>query len=150
MILFPLNELPAYVGLHPGLKCLADYLATHPIWGLSDGRHEVDGSRLYLNVEVGTLVEPRQRRLEVHRRYMDLHLPLSGPEIIGWTPSTDLGTSDEPFDEARDIAFYTQEAQTYVRVMPGQALLLMPGEGHAPLVGSGQMRKVIAKLLVED
>ena len=56
--------------------------------------------------------------------------------------STPLGT----FDTQKDIQFFDDEPQTYYTLRPGQFTMLLPEDGHAPMVGEGHIRKIIVKV----
>ena len=85
-----------------------------------------------------------------HRRYIDIHFPLSGSERVGWSPLEALAaeSSREPFDVARDFALYDLPAATYFDVVPGLFYIMYPEDAHAPIIGSGTLRKLVAKVRI--
>ena len=60
-----------------------DFLCRPDVATLAPGRHEIDGDRCWANVQDATLVPPGERKLEAHRKYVDVQAPLTGPETIG-------------------------------------------------------------------
>ena len=141
MILDELSRLRAYSLLHPRLALLADYLEQHDLTNASAGRIEIDGERLFINVDDAEM-RPREAQIhEVHRRYIDVHFPLSGTEICGWSPLSSLSEPLVPYDEP---------AQTYFAVQPGQFYICFPDDAHAPIIGEGTLRKLVAKVLIAD
>ena len=48
----------------------------------------------------------------------------------------------------RDFALYAQKASTYFTVKPGQFYIMFPEDAHAPIIGNGTLRKLIAKVRV--
>lgn len=60
----------------------------------------------------------------------------------------DLGEPDIQYDEDKDFAFYQQLADQYIHIKPGQFAICFPEDGHAPLIGIGKQRKLIAKILI--
>ena len=95
-------------------------------------------------------MRPREAQIhEVHRRYIDVHFPLSGTEICGWSPLSSLTTPLVPYDEPHDRAFYPGPAQTYFTVQPGQFYICFPDDAHAPIIGEGALRKLVAKVLID-
>lgn len=150
MILDELSRLWAYAALHPRLALLADYLEHHDLTHAPAGRIEIDGERLFINVDEAEM-RPREEQIhEVHRRNIDVHFPLSGTEICGWSPLSALTTPLVPYDEQRDRAFYPGPAQTYFTVRPGQFYICFPNDAHAPIIGKGTLRKLVAKVLIAD
>ena len=84
--------------------------------------------------------------VEVHRRYLDVHVPLDAPEIVGWKPLCDLKEVQQAYSEEKDCAFYSDRPSTYFTVYPGQFLIVFPEDGHAPIIGEGRLRKICAKI----
>ncbi len=150
MIVADLSQAERYEALHPLFKELFAYMRQHDLTKVPDGRINLKGEELFINVDDAQMQPAEERRLEVHRKYIDIQFPLSASEVVGWKALSDVkGASDAPFDEARDIAFYTQPAAAYFEVRPGQFYLLYPEDAHAPLVGEGPIRKAIAKVRID-
>lgn len=146
MILANISEAPRYYALHPLLQPLFEYVQQHDLSAAPAGRVTIDGDRLFINVSDAELKQREEQKLEVHRAYLDVHFPLSGVEEIGLSNLSALGESDAPFDEANDFALYTAPAETYFTVKPGQFCLVFPEDAHAPIIGQGTLRKLIAKV----
>lgn len=147
MILSTLSESARMESLHPLLKPLFDYVKSHDLSSVPAGRVVLRGDDLFINVSDAALLAREAQKLEVHRAYIDVHVPLSGPEVVGWRPLADIPCSPEaPFDTANDFALYAAPATAYVTVRPGQFLAVWPEDAHAPLIGEGRLRKLIAKV----
>ena len=149
MILTSLQECERIESLHPLFKKLFDYVKTHDLTAVPAGRVTIDGDDLFINVADATLVAAEDQKLEVHRKYIDVHFPLSGSEIVGWTALNALKTASEaPFDEENDFALYAEKAATYFTAQPGECYVMYPEDAHAPIIGEGKLRKAIAKVRI--
>ena len=148
MIQCSLEDAARYYGIHPNLKRLFDFVRQHDLLHEPQGRITIDDDKLFVNVSDCQLVGHQEQKLEVHRRYIDVHLPLDGSEIVGWRPLESLGSSEAPFDEEKDFALYAEMAQVYTNVIPGQCLIIFPEDAHAPLIGHGMLKKAVAKILI--
>lgn len=148
MILDNLSNAELYYALHPAFKTLMEYVESHDLSQVPAGRITIEGDDLFINVNDSTLVDKENQKLEVHRQYIDVHFPLSGEEICGWSPIESLGTSDEPFNVESDFALYSAPAQTYFTVKPGQFYIVYPEDAHAPVIGEGKLRKLVAKVRI--
>lgn len=147
MILNHLNDSDRVAALHPLLPRLFDYVKTHDLSAVPAGRIEICGADLFINVADAQLVAPEAQKLEVHRAYLDVHIPLSGVEVVGWRPlSTIEAAPDAPFDEENDFALYSVYPKTFVEVRPGEFLIVYPEDAHAPIIGKGTLRKLVAKV----
>lgn len=152
MILADLSDSRHIEALHPAFKAVIDYVRNNDLTKVQAGRITLDGENIFINVDDATLRDQESQVLEVHRQYIDIHFPLSGKEIVGWTPTKALKQpSVEPFDVEKDFALYAQQASTYFTVKPGQFYIMFPEDAHAPIIGKGTLRKLVAKIrLVQD
>ena len=146
MILGSLNDTARVEGLHPLLNPLFEYIKSHDFLAEPVGRIVLQGEELFINNDNPILRSPAEQLIEVHRRYLDVHLPLDAPEIAGWKPLCDLTEVKEAYSYEKDIAFYTDKPSTYFTVYPGQFLIVFPEDGHAPIIGEGKLRKICAKI----
>ena len=149
MILAKLTDSTRYEGMHPLLKKLFDYVKTHDLSQVPAGRIELQGADLFINVADATLKTREEQILEVHREYIDVHFPLSQTEEIGWRALDTLGESDAPFNEKEDFATYAQTASAYLKVQPGEFCMVYPEDAHAPIIGQGKLRKLVAKIRIK-
>ena len=149
MILTDLNDCSRYEGLIPRFKQLLDFVRTHDLLSMPLGRIELDGDRLFINNSEPDCVEQDKQLLEVHRRYIDVHILLEGKERIGWCPFGDLKNISTPYDDEGDYMFYGDVPTSWVDLVPGQIFIAFPEDPHAPIVGEGKIRKAIAKLKIE-
>lgn len=150
MILAHIEDSERYFSLHPLFKQLFDYVKTHDLSQVPAERITLDGERLFINVADASLKSPEEQVLEVHRRYIDVHFPLSSNEVMGWSPLQGLQTeSVNPFNDEDDYAVYAETAQTYLTIRPGEFAIVWPEDAHAPIIGEGKLRKLIAKVLID-
>lgn len=151
MILADLKDSGRYENLHPLMKILLDYVKTHDFRTMKAGRIRLQGDDLFINLDDATM-QPREKRpLEVHRHYIDVQIPLSTSETVGWRPLGSITQESEaPFDEERDIAFYNVPAANYFAACPGEFYVMFPEDAHAPIIGEGPIRKLIGKLRITE
>lgn len=152
MILGSLNDTARLERVCPALSQVFDYVRTHfeELKHAPAGRITIDGERIFLNVDDATLRKKEEQVLEAHRKYVDIHFPLSGSEEVGWrNMQTVTVPSTEPFNEERDFAFYPQEAAVYFTAQPGTFYVMFPEDAHAPIIGTGSLRKIVAKVRLD-
>ena len=90
MILDSLNNTKKIECLHPLFKKAFDYLKSTDFSKVEDGKHELDGSRLYVSVVSIFGKEKKDAAIETHKKYIDIQMPLLGVEKIGWKPGCEL------------------------------------------------------------
>lgn len=148
MIFDSLKNRAAYYGLSPRIE-QAFELFDKVDWSTAEtGVHELDGRTIYANVQERGLKTREEAKLEVHDKYIDIQILLSGAEeAFGWADRSTLREPKEAFNAEKDIQFFLDKPQTYCTLRPGQFTILLPEDAHAPLVGEGTIRKVILKVL---
>ena len=148
MILDSIDNGERYFALHPLFKRVFDYLRTTDISLLEEGRHDILGDSLYVNVANAELRTAESAPLEVHNRYIDVQVIIEGEELFGWGERKRCTEAREEFDTERDIQFFDDAPQTIYKVCAGEFTMLYPEDAHAPLIGEGKVRKLIFKVLL--
>ena len=147
MILDSLKNKAQYAALHPRFQAVFDFIDNNDVASLPCGRHDIDGDNIFVMVQELDLREVSAARMELHRKYIDIQLLLSGPnEIFGWSEKKDCLTAETEFDEQKDIQLFTDIPQCFYSVGEGQFSILFPEDGHAPMLGEGHVKKCIFKV----
>lgn len=146
MILSTLQESERIEALHPLFPKLFDYVKKNALIQAELGRIELDGDNLFINNVEPAMLSPEEQVLEVHQAYIDVHIPLDKTEIVGWLPLADCKQEKSPFSVENDCALYTDTPVSNMVVRPGEFLIVYPEDAHAPIIGEGKIRKLIAKV----
>lgn len=147
MIIDSIENARLYTHLHAKMQMVFDFLRTHDLSAIPDGRIELDGDSVFINIE--TNPGKISAQLEAHRCYIDVQFPISQTEKMGWRPTADCQIIAEPYNAARDIEFFADEPTTTFTVEPGQFAIFLPTDAHAPAMASGTLRKAVAKLKID-
>lgn len=151
MILSSLKNYKRVAALSPAIQQVLDYVSQHDLSQVPAGRITLDGSNVFINVNDAELCAQEEQKLEIHRQYIDIHFPLSGDEVVGWSDISDLTTESlAPFDCENDFALFAEPAQTYFTAHPGDFYIMYPEDAHAPIIGKGKLRKLVAKIKIEE
>lgn len=148
MIVSNLQNSRRVESLHPLFKTLFDYVKTHDLLHAEPGRIEIKGDDLFINNVNPECVARDKQVLEVHRDYIDVHILLEGAETIGWKAIEDLTCETKPYEKEGDCALYSDTPTTFVDLLPGQFAIVFPEDPHAPVIGQGKIRKLIAKVKI--
>ena len=113
------------------------------------GRNEIYGDAVFANVME---VKPKTRTeamLEVHRKYIDIQIPITASEVMGYTPLTELPEPD--YDDAADAALYPagMSAREYFNVNTDEFVIFLPQDGHAPAITPVAMKKIVIKVAIK-
>ena len=149
MIFSALSQSSRYAALHPLLQRAFDYIRDTDLFALAPGRYPIVGDDLFAIVEQAQGKTREMAKLEAHRRYIDIQLVLEGDEQMGWKPLADCLNPVSEHNEEKDIRFFRDAPASWIAVPPDHFCIFFPEDAHAPLVGSGQIRKVIFKVAVQ-
>ena len=86
MILDTLSNLEKYIGLHPLFRKAADFILGCDLSALSTGKIEIQGDVLFVNVNEQPAKSRDEVPLESHIEYIDIQIPISVCECMGYTP----------------------------------------------------------------
>lgn len=125
-----------------------EYMAGTDLSSLENGKHVIDGDKLFVNIVDSQLKTPEQARLEVHDKYIDIQVPLSKDESFGVKPRSECREADGEFNAEKDILFYKDKDWKTVIVKAGEKIVFDPETAHAPLIGEGTIHKAIFKVKV--
>jgi YhcH/YjgK/YiaL family protein len=149
MILSARSQSDRYAALHPLFQRAFDYIHNTDLFALAPGRYHIAGDDLIAIVEQVPGKTKEMAKLEAHRRYIDIQLVLQGDEQMGWKPLADCLNPVSEHSMEKDIRFFHDAPASWVSVPPDHFCIFFPEDAHAPLVSSGQVRKVIFKVAVE-
>ena len=149
MICDTLEHLARYKGLHPNLDTAIDYLLTHDLSALPNGRTEVDGDEVFINVMDAALHPDAGYHPEYHKLYADLQIDLTGSEHWGWASE---GKDEGEFNEADDFGLRSGPEHAGGTLGGGRFVIFFPGELHKPSCktpGCDHVRKAVVKVLLK-
>lgn len=148
MILSALSQSSRYTTLHPLFQRAFDYIRDTDLYALAPGRYSIAGDDLIAIVEQVPGKTREQARLECHRKYIDIQLVLDGVDEMGWKPLADCLNPVGEHSAEKDIRFFHDAPASWIATPPDHFCIFFPEDAHAPLVSSGQVRKVIFKIAV--
>ena len=149
MIVDRIDNGHEWTSLHPGFVQAIVFLRAAFDHGIEPGRYVLVPDRMWIAVEKVSGRSQSGAMLEAHRRFIDIQLVLGGHERIGWLPLEDCGPPSEPYSVERDIEFFGDRPSAWLDLAPGQFAIFYPRDAHAPLAGTGEVFKAIAKIAVD-
>lgn len=149
MILDTLNNLHKYASLNPLFPKAIEFLTNTDLSTLPLGRNEIMGDEIFANVMEAQPRTKEEIPVEVHRKYIDIQVPISGDEVMGYIPLAELPTGE--YSDENDVTLYPLEisARDYVNVKRSMFTIFFPQDGHAPAVTPVPLKKIIVKIAVK-
>lgn len=145
MIIDTLDNLAKYASINPLFMEVAEYIKANDLNAHEPGKVEIKGKDLFVNYAVSKGKTPEEAKIETHNLMIDIQIPLSCSETMGYTPRKEL--SEEEYNAEKDITFYKGRAKEYVTIHPGSFVIFFPQDGHAPCISNeAEIKKVIFKV----
>ena len=141
----------AYFNLSPGIRLALEYLGRTDLGTLGEGRHDVDGDRVFALVSDYDTRCSSETFWEAHQRHVDVQYVRAGIERIGYGNVADFRC--DPYDEGRDLVVAHGESDHFALMGPGNFAVLFPHDVHMPgLTGQAvsRVRKVVVKVRIGD
>ncbi|MEG2514100.1 MAG: YhcH/YjgK/YiaL family protein [Bacteroidaceae bacterium] len=148
MVVDTLENLYRYASLNPLFAQAIDYLQSTDLNKIEAGdKVELKGKDLVVNFAQTKPKTREEAKLETHNKFIDIQIPLSGVEVMGYTPTKDCLPKAAPYNAEKDITFFDGLAEDYIAVKPGMFAIFFPQDGHAPGISDTGVKKVIVKVL---
>jgi len=152
MIIADLDSIEHQAPMTPEFRQAIEFLRRKDLPDLPDGTVPIDGTRVFAILQRYRTAHLDTPKFEYHRKYIDVQYILSGEEIIGWAPATQM-TASFDYDADQDICFGLVEPGKWsgVSVKAGQLAVFWPEDGHAPRLAAGTaslVRKIVVKVAV--
>ncbi|NLY23627.1 MAG: DUF386 domain-containing protein [Bacteroidales bacterium] len=148
MIVDNLANAANYFSLHPLFEKAFEFISELDMEQAVTGSTVIEGTALRASVVEAILKPATEAKLETHKKFIDIQIPVTSGETFGWKSLSTLTSPVSGYDEADDIAFYSEAPSTYVTLQPGEFVIFSPEDGHAPLIGDGVTKKIIIKVAV--
>lgn len=148
MIFSTISQSERYAGLHPLFPRAFDYIRDTNLNALEPGVYPIVEGKLFAIVEQVPGRTREAAKLECHRKHIDIQLVLEGVDEMGWKSLVNCHHPVDEYSEERDIRFFNDKPATWVATPPNHFCIFFPEDAHAPLVSTGQVRKVIFKIAV--
>ncbi len=146
MILTNTKNFDRYVALHPRFAAVAEALKSMDFLNLDLGRIDIDGDNLFVNNVAPTCVKQEDQPLEMHRDYIDVQVLLQGKEAMAYKAFHEIEVFSKEYEVEGDCALTKEAGTSLVHLTPGDIAIFYPEDAHAPLIGEGQIRKLIFKV----
>lgn len=148
MIIDIIQNLDRYRSLNPHFSKVISFLREVDLHSLSPGKHLISGDAVFAKVIERDHLRQKQLVLESHKKYIDLHITLSGCDRLGCCPVKRVTQKGE-YVEATDDFFYEGKPQTWFDLPSEYAVVFFPGEAHLALAGAGRIKKIVIKIAVQ-
>lgn len=150
MIYDSLDNYSQYCNLE-NLKKGFEFLKNNDLKNLKDGRYEIEGDKIFANVQSLKTKPKEEKKWEVHRKYIDIQYVIKGFECMGYGILKDFREVVEDYDSDKDVEFLNGSKFNYINVEEGYFTVFYPNDVHAPMLAYQEpevIKKVIVKIAI--
>ena len=152
MIYDNLKNTGSYTFTEPGIAQVLEAAKAYTPENFPNARVVLDGDNVFMNMPAYETHDAEKAVLEAHVKYVDVMVMIEGRETI-YVKNTDrLQDVYSPYEDGRDALLAHMDADVIpVDMQPGDFLVLLPQDAHAPGCHAGQpakVKKIIGKVRI--
>ena len=149
MIIDTLANASKYFSLHPSFAKAFDYINQNNVATLADGIYETpEGLKVIVNTGMGKTAESSIAKFECHDKNIDIQLCVKGLETMAWKPREKCLTPNGEYNPDKDVRFFSDAPDMSFQLTDGQFAVFFPEDVHAPMIGDGEIKKVVIKVKI--
>ncbi len=149
MIIDTLANASKYFSLHPSFAKAFDYINQNNVATLADGIYETpEGLKVIVNTGMGKTAESSLAKFECHDKNIDIQLCVKGLETMAWKPREKCLTPNGEYNPDKDVRFFSDAPDMSFQLTDGQFAVFFPEDVHAPMIGDGEIKKVVIKVKI--
>lgn len=146
MVLDTLENSDKYVNLHPSFAKAFEFIKSVDLETIEVGKYEIDGKDVHAAVMVKEGGPAETAKFEAHRNHIDIQVCPTGSEELGWKPLSKCVNIKDEYNPEKDVTFYADKPDMYFKMHARQFAIFYPEDVHAPLIGEGQIKKLVVKI----
>lgn len=141
------------LGLPKVIINVCEHLKTLDLLSLETGRHDIT-DQIYMNVMAFDTAAPETKQAELHRKYIDVQVLISGQENIEYSVVYPILTNYTEYDEKDDYQLTPEiEHKSALTLKPNMFAVFLPYEPHKPGCNVNHqvvsLKKLVVKVPVE-
>jgi YhcH/YjgK/YiaL family protein len=149
MIIDTLANASKYTSLNPLFAQAFDYIKKQDLANLPVGVSEIcEGLKMIVSVGNGKTQAVSLEKFECHDKNIDIQICVSGLETIGWKPREKCVQPNGDYNPEKDVRFFNDSPDMYFQLTDNQFGIFYPEDVHAPMIGEGEIRKIVIKVKI--
>ena len=149
MIIDTLKNASKYYSAHPLFTKAFEYISQTDLTNAADGKGDIsDGLKFIFSNAPGKAKETSLAKFECHNKNIDIQVCINGEETIGWKPREKCITPNGDYNAEKDVQFYNDVPDTFFQLTNGQFAIFFPEDVHAPMIGEGNIKKLVIKVRI--
>lgn len=126
-------------------------LSSKEISSAAEGKHEVEGGKLFYLVQKYSTKPRNEGQMEAHKKYIDIQYVLDGQESI-FVKNISACKLASAYNDKNEAAMYEMPKRfSEVYISKGVFCILFPQDGHLPcrtVVSESKVHKIVFKVAI--
>jgi YhcH/YjgK/YiaL family protein len=149
MVIDTINNAHKYYNLHPSFAKAFEFLHKNELSNLAEGVTETpEGLKVIVNTANGKTEEASLAKFECHDNNIDIQVCVKGLETYGWKPREKCKMQNGAYNPEKDVRFFSDPPDMFFQLTDGQFAVFFPEDVHAPMIGEGEIKKVVIKVKI--
>jgi biofilm protein TabA len=150
MIIDTIANAYKYFGIHPLFSKAFDYINQTDLANTEGGKFDIDGNNLkaIFSNKKGMTTAESTAKFECHNRHIDIQVCIDGVETVGWKPRATCASQKGDYNPEKDVLFFNDAPDMFFQLTNGQFVILFPDDVHAPMIGEGEIHKLVIKVKI--
>jgi len=151
MIVDKIENASLYSSICRQITTALEILNSKEISNAAEGKHEVEGSKLFYLVQKYSTKPRNEGQFEAHKKYLDIQFVLDGQESI-FVENISVCKLASAYNENDDAAMYdVPKSFSEIRMSKGMFCILFPQDGHLPCrtsINESKVHKIVFKVAI--
>lgn len=149
MIIDTLNNASKYYSLHASFAKAFEFINQNDLANLADGVSDIsDDLKVIVSTANAKSQELSLATFECHDKNIDIQVCVKGLETFGWKPREKCMMPKGDYNQEKDVRFFNDVPDMYFQLTDGQFGIFFPEDVHAPMIGEGEIKKIVIKVKI--
>lgn len=149
MIIDTLANASKYYALHPQFQKAFEYIKNNQLENTADGTLDMpENLRAFITTSQGKTAETSLLKFECHDLNIDIQYCITGKETYGWKPREKCKITNGDYNPDKDVLFFSEAPDLFFELTDGQFVIFYPEDVHAPMIGTGAIKKLVIKVKI--
>jgi YhcH/YjgK/YiaL family protein len=149
MIIDSTQNAQKYFSVHPLFAKAFEFINATDLANEPDGKSEIsEGLKAIFSNKPGVTADASVSKFECHNNHIDIQLCIKGVETIGWKPREKCVQPNGDYNPEKDVRFFNDSPDMYFQLTDHQFGIFYPEDVHAPMIGEGEIRKIVIKVKI--
>lgn len=150
MIIDTLENASRYFSINPSFEKAFEFIKGH-----NNLEKEADGTvgtfdnlKAFVATFQGVTKEIGLSKFECHNKNIDIQYCIKGKETFGWKPRQQCVIPNGHYNPEKDVRFFSDAPDLFFELAKGQFVIFFPEDVHAPMIGAGEIKKLVIKIKI--